>query len=168
METDDNGQLWLKDSLHIETASGNKIGIGKLSGEGFEASSQHGERIISANDNFKVYEDGYMEATGGSFTGTINATGGSIGGLTIEELVEGGYEVEIISSDDNFVYKNGEGSKTFTFKLYKGAEEVTEGIERISWFLNGNVIEDGKSEDGKSVEISGSIIGNGAKLSCRV
>lgn len=38
---------------------------------------------VTTNENFKILEDGSMEAINGSFTGTINADNGAIGGITI-------------------------------------------------------------------------------------
>jgi hypothetical protein len=38
---------------------------------------------MNANNKFFVYEDGSMKATEGEFTGTIHATGGTIGGVEI-------------------------------------------------------------------------------------
>lgn len=41
------------------------------------------EGVVTANRHFKIDEDGNMEAVDGRFSGTITATEGSIGGLTI-------------------------------------------------------------------------------------
>lgn len=41
--------------------------------------------IVTANENFKILEDGSMEAINGSFTGTIDADNGSIGGIAINK-----------------------------------------------------------------------------------
>jgi phage baseplate assembly protein gpV len=54
-------------------------------------------QVINANDKFMVYEDGHVEATDirltgdAEFEGTIVATGGQIGGLTIDEWSEMGF-----------------------------------------------------------------------------
>lgn len=41
------------------------------------------EGLVTANENFKILEDGSIASKNGSFTGTINATKGSIGGFAI-------------------------------------------------------------------------------------
>lgn len=41
------------------------------------------EGLVTANGNFKVLEDGSIEAAGGKFTGEIDATGGTVGGFDI-------------------------------------------------------------------------------------
>lgn len=105
LETDDQGKLWLRDKLQIGTSTDSfDVSIGNLGlkkdENGVLEDNSHGGRIIDANNNFVVYEDGHMVATSGEFTGTINATdgifngvinatGGTIGNLTIKELEEG-------------------------------------------------------------------------------
>jgi hypothetical protein len=104
-----------------------------------------------------------MKATGAEFTGTIHATGGTIGGLTIDQLIEGGYTIDIQSNEGGFVFKNGQGVKTFSFRIYRSQEDVTHLVDKVVWFLNGE-------ERGSdfTVEISGSEINDSAKLTCRV
>jgi len=46
----------------------------------------HGGRVVDANNNFIVYEDGHMVAESGSFKGHIEATSGKIGNMTIGEV----------------------------------------------------------------------------------
>ena len=110
METDDDGKLWLKDSLSVETYNENtKVAIGKLDTEDSK-DPEHGGRIIDADKKFVVYEDGFMEATGANVSGTIiagegstfggvikagtiiggdiSAEGAVIGGLTVENLTQ--------------------------------------------------------------------------------
>ena len=41
------------------------------------------EGLVTANGNFKVLEDGSIEAKNGKFTGEIDATGGTVGGFDI-------------------------------------------------------------------------------------
>ena len=41
------------------------------------------EGLVTANGNFKVLEDGSIEAVNGKFTGEIDATGGTVGGFDI-------------------------------------------------------------------------------------
>ena len=82
METNDDGTLWLKNRLNIETKEGYTVGIGKLG-----ASTENGKNeIINANNKFLVYEDGSIKATDGTFTGTVYATAGKIGNLSVEDV----------------------------------------------------------------------------------
>lgn len=133
METDSTGKLWLKNRLNISSTSGNyNIGIGYLD----TVEQEPLRRIIDANNNFIVYEDGSMKATSGEFTGTIHATGGTIGGVTINEVEQAAYRV-VIESDSGTVFKNGQGTKLLTAKLYKGDDEVLQGTFTYAWSLNG-------------------------------
>lgn len=43
------------------------------------------EGLVTANENFKILEDGSIVAANGTFTGTINSTSGSIGSFVISE-----------------------------------------------------------------------------------
>lgn len=79
MVTKDDGSLWLEDRLNIGTD--NPVGIGNLG----NPDSEHKNQIINANNNFIVYEDGHVKATGAGISGVITATGGSIGNLSITE-----------------------------------------------------------------------------------
>ena len=108
METDDNGRLWLKDKLHIGTEETSTVKIGYLDGTKTVNSNIH--EVIRAGDSssdtqFIVYEDGTLKAAGVNIEGTINATGGQIGGLTVQEWHEKGYNV-VIESSDGLVFKN--------------------------------------------------------------
>ena len=51
---------------------------------------------VTANENFKILEDGSMDAINGSFRGTINADNGTIGGINIS-----GGELSSISLDSD-------------------------------------------------------------------
>lgn len=69
METDDSGQLWLRDKLRIS----NTVSIGVLE------TGKEKNQIFNSNNNFIVYDDGSIEATQGNFSGS------TIGGFTIED-----------------------------------------------------------------------------------
>lgn len=69
METDDSGQLWLRDKLRISSA----VSIGVLE------TGKEKNQIFNSNNNFIVYDDGSIKATQGNFSG------GTIGGFTIED-----------------------------------------------------------------------------------
>lgn len=69
METDDSGQLWLRDKLRIS----NTVSIGVLE------TGKDRYQVFNSNNNFIVYNDGTVEATQGNFNGS------TIGGFTIED-----------------------------------------------------------------------------------
>ena len=69
METDDSGQLWLRDKLRISDT----VSIGVLE------TGKDRYQVFNSNNNFIVYNDGTVEATHGNFSG------GTIGGFTIED-----------------------------------------------------------------------------------
>ena len=172
MVTKDDGTLWLENALYIgadsKTAEEATVKIGYL--EATRAETEIHEVIHAGNDeqDFIVYEDGTMKATAGEFTGTIHATGGTIGGLSIEELTKDGYTVDIQSDNEGFIFKNGQGTKIFTFKLFKGQEEVTSQVKKVSWILDEEEIKISEDQANFYVEIEGKNIGNSAKLTCKV
>lgn len=69
METDDSGQLWLRDKLRISDT----VSIGVLE------TGKDRYQVFNSNNNFIVYNDGTVEATRGNFSGS------TIGGFTIED-----------------------------------------------------------------------------------
>ena len=115
METDEKGQLWLRNKLSIGTTyTSNSVKLGSLGNEeedyitridddGKEVKiSENGQRVFDANNTFVVFEDGTVRATDGVFSGTINATdgtftgkifatGGKIGGLEIRGVSDATY-----------------------------------------------------------------------------
>ena len=135
MESDDRWQLWLRDKLFINSTNNNyDLKLGYLSKT---KPSTDIHETINMNDKFLVYEDGSMVATDGNFTGTINATGGKIGNMTIEQVETSAYRVTI-ESDRGTVFVNGQefGTITLTAHLYKGAEEISSGLT-YRWKRNG-------------------------------
>ena len=60
-------------------ADGNKISVVKLTGDHIKL-----EGLVTANDNFKILEDGSIEAKNGKFTGEIDADTGKIGYFSID------------------------------------------------------------------------------------
>ena len=135
LEANQDGALWLRKILSVQTSDeGKLVQIGTL---GLEDSSympteneniyNGAPKVIDANRKFKVYEDGHVEARdielngSGVFKGTITATGGEIGGLTVEEWKEMTYSVRV-ESELGFVLKN-ETSVNLTATIYKGTEE---------------------------------------------
>lgn len=59
-------------------ADGNARTVIKLTADNIKL-----EGLVTANGNFKILEDGSVEAVNGKFTGEINADKGSVGGFTI-------------------------------------------------------------------------------------
>lgn len=58
------------------------VGAGQ-DGVKIKASNIQLEGLVTANENFKILEDGSIEAMNGKFTGEINASNGNIGNLVI-------------------------------------------------------------------------------------
>lgn len=77
---DADGKLALIGVSVDETdADGNKISVVKLTGDHIKL-----EGLVTANDNFKILEDGSIEAKNGKFTGEIDADTGKIGYFSID------------------------------------------------------------------------------------
>lgn len=123
LATESDGSLWLKNKLSVSTSlEGKTVQIGYLN----DIDEKHGHQVINAADNFIVYEDGHLLAKSGEFTGTINATGGKIGNLTIEELENSGYTI-LITSDKGTVFKNDYPETiNLTCEVYKGGEKIND------------------------------------------
>lgn len=71
--------------LYAIDADGNLksfVGAGQ-DGVKIKASNIQLEGLVTANENFKILEDGSIEAKNGKFTGEINASNGNIGNLVI-------------------------------------------------------------------------------------
>lgn len=76
---DADGKLALIGVSVDETdADGNKISVVKLTGDHIKL-----EGLVTANENFKILEDGSIEAKNGKFTGEIDSGKGKIGGFEI-------------------------------------------------------------------------------------
>lgn len=133
METDDSGELWLKNRLRVGAGETSTVEIGYLNT--VRAGTDIHE-VIHAGDGdqkFIVYEDGKMFAQGVEVHGNIYAEGGQIGGLTIDQWEERGYEIVITSNIGNSMKQ---GSRVeLTAKLFKGREEITQGLI-YQWYNN--------------------------------
>ena len=97
METDDQGELWLRERLQVGTPETSKVEIGYL-----DATRNNTEihEVIHAGDEeqeFIVYEDGKMVAQGAVFHGTIVAEGSKIGNMTVGEIEEGIENIENVA-----------------------------------------------------------------------
>lgn len=109
METIDNGTLWLKKALNIQTSdTGLSVAIGRLTGYKTSDDDSKIYEVINANNKFIVYEDGTMRATEGSFNGEINATSGFFRG-TIEATsgILGGSEGSVIINNKGLLVSGG-------------------------------------------------------------
>lgn len=130
METDDKGELWLRNTLYVGE-KGSKVEIGKLS----ETRGKTGKHeIIHAGDASKqespfiVYEDGYVIAD------YIEVKGGKIGGMDVTKIESVGYEVIIVSDKGTAVT---EGSQiTLTAYLYHNGEEYKGTNIQYQWYVN--------------------------------
>lgn len=143
METNSDGTLWLKNRLNVETNDNYSVGIGKLG-----ASIEGGKNeVINANNKFLVYEDGSIKATDGEFTGTIYATGGTIGGMSIASIVSNTKRAEIISNNGFTFFEDSPTTITLTAKLSN-----IEGSLTYVWYKDGIVL----AETSESIVINGS------------
>lgn len=131
METNSDGTLWLKNRLNVETNYGYSVGIGKL-GTSVEGGKNE---VINANNKFLVYEDGSIKATDGEFTGVINATGGTIGGMSIATVVSNSKKVEIVSNSGFIFSSDTPASITLTANLINAT-----GTLKYQWYKDGELI----------------------------
>lgn len=142
METGDEGKLWLKKQLNISKSNNTyDIQLGFLD-KTKENSDVH--EVFNATDKFIVYEDGSMKATDGEFTGTINATGGKIGNMTIgtvesaitnmDSIAEATRKLDISSKlGYNFKIEGGVSSPV-ALELVATPTAFTVDTSGISWF----------------------------------
>ena len=115
METDSNGQLWLKDKLQIGTSQDTyMVQIGNLGGSKDDEIDGPGQ-VINASGKFIVYEDGTMEANAGRFSGVIIANDGKIGGFNMS----GGILTSIAGDEDGLPYLTLDGNSG-TINIRKG------------------------------------------------
>ena len=100
---DANGKLALIGVGVEETdAEGNKKTVIKLTADNIKL-----EGLVTANDYFKVKEDGSIEAVNGTFRGHVYAEGGAIGGFSIGNGHIGGADV-IYNEDGTIEVKDTE------------------------------------------------------------
>lgn len=131
MESNEDGTLWLKNQLNVETYGNNKVAIGKLDTEATKDVT-HGGRVMNANDKFVVYEDGHMKATGAEFEGHITATSGTIGNVTIGEVetaVESWEEISASAKKLDILSKKG-----YNFRV--GENEITPQVIELEAKIN--------------------------------
>ena len=132
METDDLGELWLKNRLRVGTNNTSTVEIGYLDAVRTETSIHE---VIHAGDDkqkFIVYEDGKMLAQGAEFHGEIYATGGQIGNMEIQDIEDRGYELIITSNIGNSM-KEGT-AVILTATLYKGSTPIDINELTYQWY----------------------------------
>ncbi len=109
---DANGKLALIGVGVEETdADGNAKTVIKLTADNIKL-----EGLVTANQYFKVREDGSIEAVNGKFTGEIRASRGTIGGFTISE--------DSISTDSDATLQIGGDS----FNTHFGISSLTKSV----------------------------------------
>ena len=117
LETEINGTLKLKKSLAIQSSDNNyNINLGYL--DAIKKDSTNIHEVFNANNKFVVYEDGSINAAEGKFEGTIIATGGKIGNMTIGEVeqgIENNKSVKIVAKQGINFYIDSEGNKDKDF-----------------------------------------------------
>lgn len=113
METDSNGELWLRDKLRVGTVDTSTVEIGYLDQIRTEAGDKNYHAVIRAGNEdqdyaFSVYEDGYVFAKGMEVSGIINALEGKIGDI---EIVNGGLKTSNITLNNNGLIIKNSGIK---------------------------------------------------------
>lgn len=145
LEQANNGEVWIRNELKVGHGT-STVALGYLDKTKYDTDSQFEDlkynqsqeelkeihQVINAANKFIVHEDGSMVASNGTFTGTIHATGGTIGGIKISEIVNE-YQV-VIESESGIVFKDNEESKKLTAKLYRGTTEITQGLT-YQWYI---------------------------------
>ena len=132
METNDKGQLWLKDRLYIANLDNNlSVQIGNLEETESERKvfdvltnmwidqSITEKEIINANNTFVVYKDGHMKALSGHFQGSIIADGTFNGHIEAES---GSFSGELKAATGTF-----SGALEAATGTFSGALEAATG-----------------------------------------
>ena len=161
-----DGRIWIRDELQIGTGT-SMVTIGYLKNTKWNTSDyldityldsshqpisenelKNTHQVINAANKFIVHEDGSMVATDGIFTGTIYATGGKIGNMEIESLVDPGYEVAIeIKENSGTVFESSNETKTLIAILYNKGQVVTDNIISYQWYKDNEPIPDATKQE---------------------
>ena len=184
MEHGSDGRVWIRDELQIGTGT-SAVAIGYLKNtkantsnsldiiyrdenrqEISEEELSKTHQVINASNKFIVHEDGSMVATDGQFTGIIYATGGKIGNMEIEQLIDTGYEVSIeVKENTGPIFDTDDEVKTLIAKLYKNGEEITSGIVSYQWYENSQIIPGATSQE---LVVNENDILNSSEFSCQI
>ena len=130
LEQSSQGKVWIRDELKIGTADTSTVSLGYLKKYRNDETAIRDEegniidgisQVIHAGDSgtnqeFVVYEDGRLEATGGYFKGEIHADSGTIGGVSIQTILGAEYEV-LIEATKGTVFKNKTEIKSISIDL---------------------------------------------------
>lgn len=178
LEQSSQGRVWIRDELKIGTADTSTVSLGYLkkyrndetaikddNGEIVGGISQviHAGEAGSPNE-FAVYEDGRLEATGGYFKGEIHADYGTIGGVNISSILSDTFEVEIEVSS-GVIFRGEAEEKKLTAILYENGKQVSEDrITSYTWYLNGVKF----GENSKFAYIKASDFENSADCTCEI
>lgn len=182
LETNDSGELWLRDRLSISTSdSSYSVGIGNLGkathlGDNNEVVEDTLSQVINANDKFIVYEDGSISATSGNFSGDITGSSGTFtGAIQAKEGRIGGVQIIADSLDgepfatiteNNFVLNSGafsilnEKKEPVFYADENGDLVFTGSLNGASGTFSGKLEAASGSFSGELVAASGSFSGD--------
>ena len=178
LEQSSQGKVWIRDELKIGATDTSTVSLGylkKYRNDNTAIKNENGEiidgisQVIHAGDidskqEFIVYEDGRLEATGGYFKGEIHADSGTIGGVSINTIAGGAYEV-LIEASKGTIFKNEDEVKILTAKLYKNREEIPqEQIISYSWYKDNELLNEHKFQ----LEVKTSDFENNVNYSCEI
>ena len=179
-----DGRVWIRDELQIGTGT-SMVTIGYLKKTKWDTSDylditylddsrnpitekelKNTHQVINAANKFIVHEDGSMVATDGIFTGTIYATGGKIGNMEIEALLDPGYEVAIeVEGNTGTIFETDGEVKILIAVLYKDGKPVTTGITGYQWYKDNEPI---ANATGQRLEVNENDINNSSEFSCKI
>ena len=189
LEQSSQGKVWIRDELKIGTADTSTVSLGylkKYRDDDTAIKNENGiiiggiSQVIHAGDvgskqEFVVYEDGRLEATGGYFKGEIyaesgyfkgeiHADSGTIGGVSIQSILGAEYEVAIEVTKGT-VFKDEEEVKILTARLYENRNEIPkEQIKSYNWYKDGQSLK----KYTQQIEVSASDFKNNADYSCEI
>lgn len=175
-----DGKVWIRDELKVGNGLESSVTIGYLKKTKLDTSKELGisypkdsddylkscHQVINAGEKFIVHEDGSMVATDGIFTGTIYATGGKIGNMEIEALLDPGYEVAIeIEGNTGTIFETDGEFKTLIAVLYKNGEPVATGITGYQWYKDNELIADATEQ---TLRVNENDINNSSEFTCKI
>lgn len=165
MQSDSSGLLYLSKYLRIgpdvTNSTRDRVKLGIISTYNEQTENEYAKilSIRGAQDalkevkptlddpeeNLAIYDDGTiiankLHAQNAYIEGEIHASGGTIGGLSIESWGNVGYEVEIVSNSGVIFQSEDTSEKTLTAVLYRGGKLVTGLALNYQWFKDGEII----------------------------
>lgn len=134
LETQEDGELWLQNSLSIGTSDNTHAAIGKLGKKDNDAVGRVIEAGTTDEDNFIVYEDGTVYAKSAEIHGKIYADGGEIGGLSIASLPDTlGIRIQ---SDGGDTFKIKDGAATPSSLTFSIKTSIQGAPKSIDWYFS--------------------------------